>query len=756
MAKRKRSSADSGHHGGSRRKSKVRATPEPPPPPRYPYDAEKGIPITKELPDVSLIEEPLSVKESFSLSHSLAQSRNKWLSGAMFTKFWTRPPRGRKLAEGEVNAREKMTKLCECLMAIGPHIFDVKLFIVKDESKDDDAPNGSVEPEDKDKQQSTENPTEKVKANAESSEQKKDAPETKAEEESEPMPVPQPGLDPINVPEPKSVPEPEQEEEQNPQKVQVPVSEPESQAEQEPESKPEETSVDNPLLSVSPDPKVDPALTGSTAKTSSGQPVEHAHNVLPASLSKPSESIASNEHTQPVTEDATSSVTDPSLSAPHPISTASNSESGEASNSSNNPKPPSQASPDDMPRRSPTPTAASVASNPNNMATIMKLQAIARIDRSLNSLMKIVASGNATSEQITAFQAYINGARSMELEDIPRFFKPVPEPDGSKGMETTGKVKGKKKDGGPRKPGKPRGRTAGKYQKKTKDGEPVKKKDSKPKNSYVPKKLQKKVTIVFEFKDNPADRYIIPKNSIVEILPTNEVLVSFLLLFPEGGIAVKPNRAQSNSGNIKKEETGMSDNSFSATNEPNQAEEPETIEDDGRPKCFYPLTVTLRNMPIKTLPVLERSVNKPKAVAEYMTETMNSRIRTTNWWVWFQVDKRDEELLSQLVMPAKPPENMFIPARVRVYKSKKKSKEDAEKKKKKKGDRPEDGTVIKPEDEANDGTPNPKEQDTEMGQEEIHVSTGGHSESLDVDPSLLSKESTPQARSMSFTGMDTN
>lgn len=660
----------------------MRGTPEPPPPPQFPYDAEKGIPITEDIPDVSLLQDPLSVKESFALSHSLAQSRNRWLSGAMFTKFWTRPPRGRKLAEGEVNAREKMTKLCECLMAIGPHIFDVKLFIVKGEN--DDNPNGSAEPEDKNPQQDVPNQDSNVPQ--EPAEDKQVLNETSSDIKSEPQ---------------RESVEP-----------------------------------------VAQDPKLDPALTG-TSDTANDKPPEPIQPQLAPTISV--------EPNPPVEEpappkDSTPVPTDPALpSQPTPT------------HNLNNPNaegpvrpPPPQGVQDAQSQRSPTPTAASVASNPNNMATIMKLQAIARIDRSLNSLMKIVASGNATSEQITAFQAYINGARSMELEDIPRFFKPVPDPDGGPGIDPLGKGKGKKKDGGPRKPGKPRGRTAGKYQKKNKDGEVKKKDPNKPKNSYVPKKLQKKVTIVFEFKDNPADRYIIPKNSIIEILPTNEVLISFLLLFPEGGIAVRPNAAQLPPGNVKVKKEGEDDNN--PVNETALIEEAEIPEDTGKPKCFYPLTVTLRNMPVKSLPILERSVNKPAIVAEYMAETMNARIRAKNWWVWFQIDKRDEELLSQLVLPAKPPENMFIPARVRVYKSKKKSKEDAEKKKKKNGENgeneeEEDDAAVKPEDEGNEtmdhGGDDTRELSTAVD-DSIREQPSASHESVNVDPSLFSKEESSQ------------
>ena len=144
-------------------------------------------------------------------------------------------------------------------------------------------------------------------------------------------------------------------------------------------------------------------------------------------------------------------------------------------------------------------------------------------------------------------------------------------------------------------------------------------------------------------------------------------------------------------------------------------------------------------MPVKSLPILERSVNKPASVAEYMEKTMAERVRAKNWWVWFQIDRRDQELLGKLIQPAKPPENMFIPARVRVYKSKKKSKEDAEKKKKKGSKKDADSqTAATAADDNDNDDDNAGENDNKP--EDANKTDEVEPEAMEVDPPALSKD----------------
>lgn len=118
---------------------------------QFPYLVIDNVPVTREKPDYKELEEnnrKLNLLDSGSLFYTLQKSRNSWLSGDMFDKYWIRPPRGKKAAEGVelnapgnaggANARDKMARLHECSMIIGPHVFEVRLFTAKDESKDEE------------------------------------------------------------------------------------------------------------------------------------------------------------------------------------------------------------------------------------------------------------------------------------------------------------------------------------------------------------------------------------------------------------------------------------------------------------------------------------------------------------------------------------------------------------------------------------------------------------------------------------------
>lgn len=121
--------------------------------PEVAYELVNDVPVSTEEPNFDLLNDPLSYEASKSFAYALYVSRNNWLSGTMFETIWTRKPRGKKLEVGEVNARERMSRLCECTMIMGPHTFPAKLFIVKDEEeekeesikKEEDAKSATVE-----------------------------------------------------------------------------------------------------------------------------------------------------------------------------------------------------------------------------------------------------------------------------------------------------------------------------------------------------------------------------------------------------------------------------------------------------------------------------------------------------------------------------------------------------------------------------------------------------------------------------------
>lgn len=839
MAKRKRSLNDTASSRSRKSRASQTTTTDPtlegPPPPiepvvpHYPYSSDSGIPLSDTVPDVSLLEQPLSLKESFSLSHSLAQSRNKWLSGAMFTKYWTRPPRGRKLQEGEVNAREKMSKLCECVMVIGPHIFETKLFLVKDEetdSKTDTEQENLSKPTGSTSGVETDNLAEPIVQNSNDKTTDSSGPHNIDHNKDTSIVKSSNDLNsalPLNHQQRVNSSEDSSKAIET-DKPKDPVRDQESMAtdpslnidtkKTTPSDKaPNNTTIEPTPSSITTKSTTDNhSNTNTTGRqslqsviTSSAETAKESASTQPVSLPdsspKPINTTPLNTNSDSKKSAFTDTFLAPGSSTSGANSSLSSSNILKATSSSNTINTVSQATPASSSSIKPnsalisTPKSAtnssdpkttkltttakpapananssntnSISSNHENVQTILKLQAIARINLSLNSLMKIVASGHGTHEQISEFQGYINRVKTIELEDIPKYFtpdgpktsldtqkgpissstpKPVPKPripsipSSSQGLTSnlssssastphkldTKQIKAPRIPKTPRTPKTPKApkekksrepKTAKrKYDDKPKSTVGRKKKDpSKPKSPYVSKKQQRRVTIVFEFKDNPADRYIIPKNSIIEILPTNEVLVSFFLTFPEGGRSAttkvlppgnmkmvksegessfqdgskpselnnqaisKPEDQSTTSSqspqppqdNPNKQLNDTLDNSRSVSQDPGSLQK----------ELYYPLTVTIRDIPVKSLPILERSVHKESEVNKYMKDVLEHGTRAKDWWVWFQIDQRDEELLEKLIQPARPPENMFVPARVRVYKSKKKSKSGASKNK---------------------------------------------------------------------------
>ena len=66
------------------------------------------------------------------LAASLQRSRQAWLTGGFFERYWARPSKKRDLTNTPNPARETMTRLGTCSMIIDPHLFEVTLYTVKD------------------------------------------------------------------------------------------------------------------------------------------------------------------------------------------------------------------------------------------------------------------------------------------------------------------------------------------------------------------------------------------------------------------------------------------------------------------------------------------------------------------------------------------------------------------------------------------------------------------------------------------------
>lgn len=114
-----------------------------------PFEIVAGLPSSLDMPNYnSSLTHPLSVKDSGVLYDSLVGSRRTWIHGEMFDLYWRRPkriineatptptpaPAMESPSSGGIPLiRDKMQKMCDCIMNGGPHSFKVRLFILKND-----------------------------------------------------------------------------------------------------------------------------------------------------------------------------------------------------------------------------------------------------------------------------------------------------------------------------------------------------------------------------------------------------------------------------------------------------------------------------------------------------------------------------------------------------------------------------------------------------------------------------------------------
>ncbi|KAF4967585.1 hypothetical protein FSARC_4882 [Fusarium sarcochroum] len=111
--------------------------PEEPPPPPLPKSVQAGKPLpTVEVaqPEDLSSKEYQSVGESGVLSESLSRSRHKWISEGLFAKYWTKPHKRKGvLNEDPKNPpKETMSKVGTVTITIEPHIIEATMYVVKD------------------------------------------------------------------------------------------------------------------------------------------------------------------------------------------------------------------------------------------------------------------------------------------------------------------------------------------------------------------------------------------------------------------------------------------------------------------------------------------------------------------------------------------------------------------------------------------------------------------------------------------------
>lgn len=643
-----------------------------------PFDTLEGLPLSYSEPPNGHFEEvlknPLTIKDSAVLYNSLIRSRNTYVYHApMFRLYWVKQTAyAKKLAEmekdkdrgdskrrfakatsnaleaksrapvlsGDVNARDVMSKLCEASFSLGPHTMDVRIFIAKDAR------------------------SEKSKAFAEIS--RVSDPDVVSMTNSPGYIAP--GT-PVYSPGPAAL---------GPQgPVAAPVTAP------------------TPVSSAPPLSPDTAPVSQSEATTLAPKPSDDKKEETLNSESAPAETDEQNTHqdakeVSPVTAPLSSDV--PKLDSTVPESTL----------DSTVPDPTLQPpAPQTEAPRPPPPVAANLQSIANTIM-ISNLNAIAKIDLSLNDLMKVVALGSASETQITLFKKYIERAKQMgpqphhadlyysrNLPLPPNF----PRPYSTKQFVQPRIVKTRL--------------------------------PNLPKLTAFQEKYLHNATLVFEFLENPNVRYVIPRDSICEVLdldkpPTllddgtevRDVLLSHLWVHNIDEVDIYERDLAKYNAEVKKREAEEEqkrkeeeeEEKKKAAEEEKPSEEgadaPATTEvkveeSDGlralrggvkkrppppkkkvktldapiEPQIRYTaFSFTLHNIPEKFVPIVLNSMRPLKQVQERMERILKVGNRVASFHLWYQLEAKLDERLAESLrrclveeekkMPGVPPQGV--------------------------------------------------------------------------------------------------
>ncbi|KAH7155741.1 hypothetical protein B0J13DRAFT_496928 [Dactylonectria estremocensis] len=111
--------------------------PEKPPPPPLPKSIQAGKPLptveAAQTDDLS-VKEYQSLGESGVLAESLSRSRNKWISDGLFAKYWTKPYKRKGVVNEDPKnpPKDTMSKVGNVTITIEPHIIEATMYVVKD------------------------------------------------------------------------------------------------------------------------------------------------------------------------------------------------------------------------------------------------------------------------------------------------------------------------------------------------------------------------------------------------------------------------------------------------------------------------------------------------------------------------------------------------------------------------------------------------------------------------------------------------
>ncbi|ONH67458.1 SWR1-complex protein 3 [Cyberlindnera fabianii] len=566
----------------------------PPEAPPRPFKEIDSLPMSQDPPDYNILNQPLSIKDSAVLYSSLMKSRTGYTISNVFDMYWAK---GKTKFDNDVNARDRMNKLCDCGMELGPHAYDVRFFILKDDEIE--KKRESIKNKKKEKRMANKKAREEKKKIRE---MKKQAPAATENSQEPPATTTQ------TTPAPTATPAPST-------------------------TAPEPTSKSKPL----------PPLHNSSAQTSSSsQPQQSTTPAVPAT--------STQQQTQQQTQQ------------PAPARTA-----------------------------PPPPPSNDMMQTPESQMMIANLNAIARVDPSLNALMKIVASGSASSAQIREFQGYIQRAKAMGPTAYFRQQYPNYQP-------TTQPVRPPKP---PKKPKQPKEKQLTTFQEMYVSG----------------------ADLVFEFSESPNVRFSLPKDAIVEKNEKGDFIVSFLVIYNDEKIKKwkarqqvkkekaekakeleeKKKREQEEAENIKAEkvkaeetkqlEVRSSRRSSRAVKKKTEEEEAAEAEaekkaaeakakaeelkkkkekekaqkdDDPEPIPYYmPFSFKITNVDDKYDPIFLNSFHKAEETYKMMEQVMKVGVRAPKYLLWYQVDAFDDENLAetlreQLYLIENPPKKRIL------------------------------------------------------------------------------------------------
>ncbi|KAK9460571.1 uncharacterized protein V1516DRAFT_664966 [Lipomyces oligophaga] len=340
-----------------------------------------GLPADETKANYEYLNAPVGVDEAQVLAVSLERSRRTWLTGCAFETFWSRPQRGRKNGDGQ-NARDRMSKFCECRAQIGPHIFDLRLFTAKDESQkyESAAPAGSSASTNGSPGLTVvSSPSQgNIPASATNITSKLPEPENQSHAERSDLPLSAEGRT-DNTATPNSPP--------------ADVSRASKNTEIMPTSQ-ENLSTNRQSLQTSKSAN-EPMSTSSSINISPASDLKPGSDAL-APLNNPSTSHVLSEPVPQSTPEIETHASQPV--SQQPISGASVTPNTTSSIASSRPM---------------TPVAPQPPRHPNENL-INRLHALARADAAFGDLMRLVASGKASAAQIREFQIYINQNSNKE------------------------------------------------------------------------------------------------------------------------------------------------------------------------------------------------------------------------------------------------------------------------------------------------------------------------------------------------------